>query len=97
MKKRKQPLPALLGLYIFEDVGDRAVQYVAEGVKRCCGDGFALLHAVEGVCGQPMVEYKGIFRDSLAVERFRRRRGNICSTRRGRRMKEDAAACRRPP
>ena len=55
---------------VFEDLLDAAVQDFAEGVERGGRDGLAVLHAVEGVGGDPLLEKELIFRDPFLIERL---------------------------
>ena len=55
---------------VLQNVLHPAVQDLAQGVQGPGGDGLAVLHAVEGVGGDPLLENELIFRDPFLIERL---------------------------
>lgn len=55
---------------VFQNVLHPAVQDFTQGVQRGGGHGLAVLHAVEGVGGDPLLKDQVVFRDPFAEERL---------------------------
>lgn len=55
---------------VLQNVLHPAVQNFAQGVQGGGGNGLAVLHAVEGVGGDPLLENELIFRDPFLIERL---------------------------